>query len=205
MREHVGRGGTCAHLRMLWDSEAWRRKPGRFSGPPSCHRPLGSWRLTLFRRAGFLGLCPPGSWRREREPGCDSMELRASPAASALPSDMKTQTGQTSTPADPEPLSHSEGQMGPFLVCPGARHSLPQVPIQGSPSRSWPWLSRRLARLCVFESALGFVGGTRSPPRGPGLRGSPRCEQQILDGLYGALVGMLATVIHPHSPARAER
>ena len=73
--EHVGRGGTCAHLRMLWDSEAWRRKPGRFSGLPSCHRPRGSWRLTLFRRAGFLGLCPPDSWRWERETGCDSVEL----------------------------------------------------------------------------------------------------------------------------------
>ena len=134
MGEHVGRGGTCAHLRMLWDSEAWRRKPGRFSGLPSCHRPRGSWRLTLFRRAGFLGLCPPDSWRWERETGCDSVELRASPAASALASDVKTQTGQTSTPADPEPLSHSEGQMGPFLVCLGAWHSFPQ----GSLSRSWP-------------------------------------------------------------------
>lgn len=160
--------GTHAHLRMLWDREAWRRKPGRFSGLPSCHRPRGSWRLTLFRRVGFLGLCPPGSWRREGETGCDSTEPRAPPpAASALAPDVKTRTGQTLTPADPEPLSHSEGQMGPLLGCSGAQHSLPQLPIQSSVSRSWPWLNRRLARLCVFESALGRVGGTRRPPRGP--------------------------------------
>lgn len=48
-----GRGGQAwvlagAHLRMLWDSEAWRRKPGRFSDA-SCQRPRGSCRLTLFR------------------------------------------------------------------------------------------------------------------------------------------------------------
>ena len=44
--------------------------------------------------------------------------------------------------------------MGPFLGCLGAQHSLPQLPIQSSISRSWPWLSHRLAQLCVLTAPL---------------------------------------------------